>query len=198
MATTEMINDFLRVAAPLAAEEQARTGIKQIITLTQSAHESNWGQSGPTKKANNLFGVMVGNKYIEAVVNKTPLSAIPNWSANGKPVVEMQTREWSKFSPEKIRYFERPGDIISKKPDGKGGTWLMVNRLFRSYETWKESIVNWADEKVLPHAAEPALAGDLAAYATTMKTFGYATDPNYPILLVGVSKTIDTALKAQA
>lgn len=69
--------DFLKKITPLAKVIEQQLGIPLDITVTQAAHESNWGASGLTKASNNLFG-MTGD----------------SWKAAGKPVVEMPTGEY--------------------------------------------------------------------------------------------------------
>lgn len=54
------------------------------LILTQAAHESAFGLSGLTLKANNLFG-FTGE----------------GWKKEGKPVVEMPTTEWKDGKPYK-------------------------------------------------------------------------------------------------
>lgn len=68
---------FVSLMKPIAADEEERSGIKPIITITQAAHESGWGMSGLTDKANNLFG-FTGE----------------SWEAKGKPVIKMPTKEF--------------------------------------------------------------------------------------------------------
>ena len=71
------VNDFVaknRAAAEAVGKE---FNLPAWLILTQGGHESAWGLSGLTAKANNLFG-FTGK----------------DWKAAGKPVVEMPTREF--------------------------------------------------------------------------------------------------------
>lgn len=62
----------------LAADEVSReVGWPRDLIISVAAHESNWGRSGLTKLANNLFGFKVNTE----------------WLAAGKPYVEMPTGE---------------------------------------------------------------------------------------------------------
>ena len=88
--------DFLKRISPLAKVIEVQLGIPLDITVTQAAHESNWGSSGLTKSANNLFG-MTGE----------------SWKAAKKPVVEMPTDEYVN------------GKFVSvKRPFRKYDSWL--------------------------------------------------------------------------
>lgn len=49
--------DFIARIAPSAVEEMRRTRIPASLTIAQAILESNWGESGLTKQANNLFGM---------------------------------------------------------------------------------------------------------------------------------------------
>lgn len=73
------VGDFVeknRAAAEVVGRE---FGLPAWLILTQGGHESAWGLSGLTAKANNMFG-FTGN----------------DWKKAGKPVVEMPTREFLK------------------------------------------------------------------------------------------------------
>ncbi|WP_407672884.1 glucosaminidase domain-containing protein [Paenibacillus profundus] len=49
--------DFISKIAAAAVEDMKRTGIPASLTIAQAALESNWGESGLTTKAKNLFGI---------------------------------------------------------------------------------------------------------------------------------------------
>lgn len=57
---------FLRAMKPVAEAVYKQYGIKTTITMSQSALESNWGVSGLTRDANNLFGIKANTAWIEA------------------------------------------------------------------------------------------------------------------------------------
>ncbi|MED5017944.1 glycoside hydrolase family 73 protein [Paenibacillus chibensis] len=50
-------NEFIPKIAPCAVEDMQATGVPASLTIAQAALESNWGGSGLTKQANNLFGM---------------------------------------------------------------------------------------------------------------------------------------------
>lgn len=57
--------EFIRYSYPCACEVKERYNISRIISLTQSAHESNFGNSDLTRQAKNLFGIKATKKWIE-------------------------------------------------------------------------------------------------------------------------------------
>ena len=58
--------EFKDKILPIAVSIHTITKIVPIITMTQAAHESNWGSSGLTDKANNLFGYTADDSWILA------------------------------------------------------------------------------------------------------------------------------------
>lgn len=50
-------HDFIAKIAPIAVEDMRRYGVPASLTIAQAILESNWGKSGLTQKANNLFGI---------------------------------------------------------------------------------------------------------------------------------------------
>ena len=168
--------NFVEVMTPIAAQIKDRYGIDPLITISQAAHESNWGVSGLTKKANNLFG-FTGD----------------SWAAQGKSVIWMETNEWDARPPEQITYFTAPGDIIKKSVATNGGTNLVVRRPFRSYPTWYDSVSDWAQLMAATRykqALDDAKKGDMVAFATDVWKAGYATDPNYPSALLAIAANV--------
>jgi len=55
--------DFLDRIHPDAKRLQALTGIDPLVTLTQAAHESNFGNSELSAKYHNLFGIKAGSSW---------------------------------------------------------------------------------------------------------------------------------------
>lgn len=177
-----MLNDrqarFIARLKPIAEAIDREFGIKPPVILVQSAHESNWGESLLTIKANNLFGMMAGR----------------NWLAAGKPIAEFPTTEFSRLPPEKIRYWDRPGDVIKKQVTPNGLTMLLVNLAFRKYDSWTDSILDWSRMVTTsPRFAKAAIAarvGNVLVFAAEMQLAGYATDPNYAGKLARLSGAI--------
>jgi peptidoglycan hydrolase FlgJ len=171
--------EFIATLQPIAARIHAEYGIAPKILIAQAAHESGWGTSQLARDGKNLFG-MVGF----------------SWRRAGKPVIEFPTREYSPKTPDQIKFFEAPGDVVSKKPHPRGGTDLVVRRPFRKYASWYESARDWAElisargltrPGRYAKAYEAARAGDLNAFAREVKAAGYATDPAYEQKLVRVA-----------
>lgn len=165
---------------PIALQIKNEFGIHPPILITQAAHESRWGESELTDDANNLFG-MTGD----------------DWWAQGKPVLTMKTWEESAKEPDQIRYWSRPGDIIEKKINPKGGSILTVLRPFRMYATWDESVRDWVSLLIRPRFAKAlaaARSGDIKAFAKEMQAAGYATDSNYEAKLLAMAARVDEAL----
>lgn len=156
-------------------------GIKPIITQTQAAHESGWGNSGLTLRANNLFGY----------------TANKSWLTAEKPVIKLETTEYSNYPPEKVKYWNTPDDIIKKEPYNNGSK-LIVLVPFRSYKSWDESVLDWANTiATLVRYFKPyawAKSGSLKEYAYAIKEAGYATDPNYADQLIQVGEVIKELL----
>lgn len=69
--------EFIDSLAPLARAVETLTGIPWLLCVTQAAHESDFGRSGLSLKAKNLFGI-TGD----------------SWKKQGLPVIEMGTHEW--------------------------------------------------------------------------------------------------------
>lgn len=63
--------EFFDGLLPDAKRLQAETGIDPLITLTQAAHESNFGKSELSSKYNNYFGIKPGSSWKGRVANFT-------------------------------------------------------------------------------------------------------------------------------
>ncbi|MWV44573.1 mannosyl-glycoprotein endo-beta-N-acetylglucosamidase [Paenibacillus sp. HJL G12] len=50
-------NEFISTLTPCAISDMQRCGIPASLTIAQAILESNWGTSGLTQQANNLFGI---------------------------------------------------------------------------------------------------------------------------------------------
>jgi flagellum-specific peptidoglycan hydrolase FlgJ len=152
--------DYAAFVKPFTQEIFDKYQIPQIISLTQSAHESGWGNSELTVKWNNYFGMTKGS-----------------WT--GK-FCSYPSTEFHKLPPEKIKYWNRPGDIISKKPDGKGGSVLVVEIDFRAYETPLDSFIDWANhiKNLYPAAYSEARRNNVPGFFAEIGK-KYGTDQNY-------------------
>ncbi len=90
------VKNFLDKIRPAAQEVEASSGIPWLFAATQAAHESGWGLSVLTVKANNLFGI-TGD----------------TWAQQKKPVFYIVTTEYAK---DKTRF-----EI--KRPFRSYGSW---------------------------------------------------------------------------
>ena len=147
---------FVKALRPVADVIKQEFAIRPIITLTPAAHESGWGRSGLTKKANNLFG-FTGE----------------SWERNGKPVIRLPT----------IEYIE--------------GERRVVTRPFRAYNSWEESVRDWARLMHFPRYRQAliwAKEGDVGAFAADVAAAGYATDPLYAIKLSSTAAAVRALL----
>ncbi|MGO8759343.1 MAG: glycoside hydrolase family 73 protein [Terracidiphilus sp.] len=71
---TEVISNFLKLAAPAAIVSQAATGVPASITIAQAVLESGWGKSVPAG-SNNYFGIKASrfatpDQYVEAATHE--------------------------------------------------------------------------------------------------------------------------------
>lgn len=173
---------FVDKMMPIALQIQERYKIDPLITISQAAHESAWGLSGLTQKANNLFG-FTGD----------------SWADQGKSVIWMETDEWDKRTPDQITYFSKPGDIVKKTANPSGGTDLVVKRPFRSYPTWYDSVSDWANlmgAQKYSNALNDAKDGNLTAFANDVSAAGYATDPDYAMKLISVGDDVAALIQS--
>lgn len=165
-----------------------------LIALVQSAHESNWGLSQLAFEQKNIFGMTVGEGWKKAMRKEVTMETLEPWSSLGNPTGFYPTTEYSNFPPEKIRYWEFPGDVEDKRPDGKGGSILTVKRYFRKYADWHESSVDWgrkiSREPRYRFAYEAAKVGDVVHYADCIQKSGYATDQTYQASLIHLAAAI--------
>lgn len=164
------------------------------IALIQSAHESNWGLSQLSTEGMNIFGMMAGSAWVRYKRGEIPLEEVPNWTSLGRAIITLPGWEHSDFPPEKIRFWNFPGDIREKKPDGKGGSVLTVELAFRKYANWNESAWDWArkiakaDRYRFAYAA--AKKGDILEYAAAIQASGYATDKVYGDKLLRIGRIV--------
>jgi flagellum-specific peptidoglycan hydrolase FlgJ len=152
---------FKDALAPIAQEVKALFNIHPDITILQAAHESNFGQSGLTVQANNLFG-FTGE----------------GWQKAGKPVILLDTKEYV------------------------NGKWTAVKRPFRSYPSWRDSVLDWANliarTARYSKAYVEAQKGNVPEFAKAIAAAGYATDPKYADKLVALAPKVKEIGEAAA
>lgn len=75
-----------------------------------------------------------------------------------------------------------------------GGKEIKVDAKFRHYNSWEESVRDWADKikKNYPRAWSAGLDHDSKGFFTALQEGGYATDPNYAAQLAGVYQAIES------
>lgn len=158
-------------------------GINAKIPLVQSALESNWGLSELAVKDANIFGMTPGWQWLKAMRQEIPLDQVEHWSKLGSSTCFYLTTEHHSMPPNKIRYWDFPGDIEEKRDDGKGGSILTVRRYFRKYDNWGESSWDWArkiaKEPRYRFAYDASKVGDIVSFAAAIQAAGYATDASY-------------------
>lgn len=180
--------DFIdKIRTPALAME-AVSGIPWRFAMVQAFQESAHGTSQLAMIASNLFGVTGDDVLTEASVPPSmDMPTVQIWLTKHPEVqiVIMKTEESHPLPPEKIRYWTRPGDILSKIQVGTGSN-LFVERPFRKYEDWQASLLDWAGriQRRYPLAYAAARAGKFEAFAQALQSEGYATDPHYAAQLI--------------
>jgi len=98
-----------------------------------------------------------------------------SWKAAGKRIYEIETKEF-----------------INKE-------WIVTKRPFRFYETWLDSLRDWAsniaNKKRYAEAYKWAQAGDVPAFGIAVWQGGYATDPDYPGKIARFGEDIKTLMR---
>jgi flagellum-specific peptidoglycan hydrolase FlgJ len=184
----QQISDFIdKIRTPALAME-AVSGIPWRFAMVQACHESNHGTSQLAMIASNLFGV-TGDDVLAAagVPPSMDMPTLQLWLTKHPEVeiVMMKTEESHPLPPEKIRYWTRPGDILSKIQAGSGSN-LFVERPFRKYDDWQASLLDWASriQRRYPLAYAAAKAGHFDDFARALQSEGYATDQRYAAQLI--------------
>lgn len=169
---------FKKRLLPIAEKIREEYGIPPELCIAQAAHESNWGESQLARAASNLFGII----------------SSPSWVESGREVYPIPSKEYSKYPPEQIKYWSRPGDVIDKREDGNGGSILMVEVQFRKYKSWDDSVLDWASRIATKERYKQAYAyakmNDADGFFKSLKEAGYATDPNYSLKLSAVYQAV--------
>jgi flagellum-specific peptidoglycan hydrolase FlgJ len=173
---------FLTAFKPFAQAVEVKYNIPWLLTATQAGHESRNGNSGLALH-NNLFGVTGDHTLLAAGVPETmAMVDVKHWMLSHPevPVVIMKTNEQHAMPPEKIHYWTRPGDILTKTPHGTGSD-LLVERPFRTYVDWTASVQDWVDRLVRQYPAAYAAASENnpGGFFEALQAGGYATDKQY-------------------
>lgn len=188
---------FLKKMTPIAKTMNEKYGIHPLIVMTQAAHESGWGASGLTKKANNLYGY-TGEAALKqwlkdhALPDNATMDQIRSFDLTTAPFIILQTHEYVPSGS--LSYFSRPGDLVSLN-----GNDATVLRPFRRYDSWDSSVEDWIALMKRPRYASAwvdALKGDMSAFAEHVYEAGYATDKEYPAKLVAVASKISDIASA--
>lgn len=169
---------FKKRLLPIAEKVREEYGIEPLLCITQAAHESNWGESQLARVADNLFG----------------MTATQSWYDLKKEVYPIATKEYHHLPPEKIKYWNRPGDILEKRDDGNGGSILMVEVDFRKYRSWDDSVLDWANKIATKERYKQAYyyakLGEAKEFFDSLQTAGYATDLAYSLKLMSVYNVV--------
>lgn len=88
--------DFVKIINPIAIKIYQKYQIRPIISLSQSALESGWGQSELAIKSNNLFGIKADEGWIRA--KKPYVTHITTEYQNGKEIrISSKFRKYKSF-----------------------------------------------------------------------------------------------------
>jgi len=160
--------EFIKTLYPFAKTTQEKTGIPALAILAQAAVESGWGKVAP---GNMFFGV----KDTDGINGNEQLLA---------------TTEYSKSANAKFP------NIISVKPVIKNGQkWFKysIKDYFRKYNTPEECFTDHASFflKNKRYADALKVKSNPYQFIDEIAKAGYATDPNYAILLKGIAKDLE-------
>lgn len=61
--------EFVKQAYAAAMQSSEQSGMPPLVTVSQAALESNWGQSGLSREANNYFGIKAHGTHARIVMN---------------------------------------------------------------------------------------------------------------------------------
>lgn len=200
MIDIEVKRKYIALIQPLAQVITYQLGVTVDKICLHAVHESNWGQSGLTKMGHNHFGVTPGEYWEKAMREEAPMDDVHPWTVleTGHAIVSLPTTEFVKsFPPEKVRFFCFPGDITDKRPDGKGGSILTVNRAFRKYASDMECFKDYGGRLTSARygkALEAGRTGSIENFANALGDAGYATDPIYAESLLKLFPSVSEAM----
>lgn len=152
--------DFIALMLPIARDEEGRSGIRRLITITQAAHESAWGLSGLTVKANNLFG-FTGE----------------SWEAAGKKVIKLPTVEYITGQKKTVlRPFRAYGSWAESVRDW--ATLMQFPRYNKALIAARAGDINLFATEVAAagYATDPHYAGELQRVALTVSPYPGITE----------------------
>lgn len=145
------IAQFINTIGPIIAAEAKKRGYKICSTvIAQAIIESRYGQSSLASKYHNYFGIKCGKQ----------------WLADGKPSVNMKTKE-----------------------EYKPGTLTTINDYFRVYSNMHAGVSGYYDFIAAKRYANLKTAINYLQYAEFLKADGYATSSTY------VNTLRDTVIK---
>ena len=179
--------DFILKLKPDAEAEKAASGIHADLGMLQAAHESANGNSA-LSSPDSLLEVRDNNGVIRvgAANNLFGFTAEPGtyWRKQNQPFVLMKTTEYVKV-PGKAK--------VLSGPDANGFFKVEVERPFRAYASWGDSYRDWARLMKTSNYVEAGTlaalkAGDIKAWANSLITARYATDPKYALKLIAMGK----------
>lgn len=164
-------SEFVKAYLPFAKQTESKTGISAVAILAQAALESSWGKVAP---GNMFFGV----KDTDGI--------------NGNEQL-LTTTEYSRRSDLKFP------KIISITPIVKGGVKMFKYRVkdyFRKYKSPEESFTDHAQFflKNKRYADALKVKSNPYAFIDAIAKAGYATAPDYAVVLKNVAKSIEKHL----
>jgi flagellum-specific peptidoglycan hydrolase FlgJ len=159
---------FVAAYGAAARASEAANGVPALVTLGQAALESGWGRHAPRF---NFFGIKARGSDPEATRQL------------------LRTREV--FSDRNRKFPE----IISITPRADGKFDYIVKDWFRAFPDAASGFKGHGEFLVRNkrYARAFTLAADPYAFAAEVARAGYATDPNYARVLMGVMRTIEAA-----
>ena len=164
-------SEFVKAYLTFAKQTESKTGISAVAILAQAALESSWGKAAP---GNMFFGV----KDTDGI--------------NGNEQL-LTTTEYSRRSDLKFP------EIISITPIVKGGVKVFKYRVkdyFRKYRSPEESFTDHAQFflKNKRYADALKVKSNPHAFIDAIAKAGYATAPDYAVVLKSVAKSIEKHL----
>jgi flagellum-specific peptidoglycan hydrolase FlgJ len=163
--------EFVTAFLPFARETEGKTGISAIAILAQAALESGWGKAAP---GNMFFGV----KDTDGI--------------NGNEQL-LTTTEYSRRSDLKFP------EIISVTPVLKSGQKYfkyIVKDYFRKYDTPEQCFTDHTTFffKNPRYTSALEVRSDPYRFIDEIAKAGYATAPDYAILLKSVARSVERAM----